>query len=207
MIESRLHGLDPKKLRTILLIGIALIIVVTGVGFWFFRAGLAEYAQKVVIDRQTANTSSKDLSALQRLKTQLEEDSVAVNRAEKIVAETKYYKYQNQIIEDINTYAKASKITVQGYAFDAGSANTTTPATGATTAVPPVAVVAGAPKTTSVSVNIQSPVNYKAFLQFVHAIEINLTKMQLSGISISKPEDSNVNNVNVSPLTIEVYIQ
>lgn len=201
MIEKQLHGLGPKNLRIILSVGIVVIIIIAGVGFWFFQSSLAQYARKVSEDRQTAESSSKDLTTLQKLKTQLEEDSVAVNRAERIVAETTYYKYQNQVIEDINAYAKLANVTIEGYAFDSGNQS----AGGTSTAVPSAQVVAGAPKTTSISVSVKNPVSYKSLLQFIHSIEVNLTKMQLTGVSITKGEEAD--NVSVSPLTIEVYIQ
>jgi len=201
MIEKQLHGLGPKNLRIVLSVGIVVIIIIAGVGFWFFQSSLAQYARKVSEDRQTAESSSKDLTTLQKLKTQLEEDSVAVNRAERIVAETTYYKYQNQVIEDINAYAKLANVTIEGYAFDSGNQS----AGGTSTAVPSAQVVAGAPKTTSISVSVKNPVSYKSLLQFIHSIEVNLTKMQLTGVSITKGEEAD--NVSVSPLTIEVYIQ
>lgn len=206
MIENQLHGLGPKNLRIALSIGIVVIIIIAGVGFWFFQSSLAQYARKVSEDRQTAESSSKDLTTLQKLKTQLEEDSVAVNRAEKIVAETTYYKYQNQVIEDINAYAKLASITIEGYAFDSGNQSAGgTAASGSPAAVPSAQAIAGAPKTTSISVSVKNPVSYKSLLQFIHSLEANLTKMQLTGVSITKGEGGD--GVSVSPLTIEVYIQ
>ena len=42
-------------------------------------------------------------------------------------------------------------------------------------------------------------------MNFIHYIENNLTKMQLSGVSLSKGKEGN--NITVSALTIEVYLK
>jgi len=198
-MEKRLGGISPKKLRIVLLCSIALILAISSVGYWFFHTQLIAYAEQVSVATAEANQSSNDTSTLQRLKKELEDDKVAVNRAKSIVADSKYYQYQDQIIKDINAYAKASGVEVS--AFDFG-----TPATGASdTATPAPTLSTNGLKSTRVTVSLNNPVNYKNAIRFIYAIEQNLTKMQLSGISLTKGEGKD--EVTLNSLNIEVYIR
>lgn len=210
MIEKRLNGISPTRLRLILCATIIAIIIAAGAGFWFFKDRLVNYAATVEQMKQEADASASDVAALQKLKTELEENVVAVNRAKSIVAESKSYQYQNQIIEDLNIYAKATGVAIASYVFaDNNAAASTTTGGASTPAASPVPTIAGGPKSTSVTVTLKSPANYKAVMRFIHAIEINLTKMQLTGISLTGPtsEESRSDEVTVNPLTIEVYIR
>src|SRR3990167_4499962 len=99
MIEKKLSGLSPLKLRMVLLLTIVAMIILSAVGFWFFKDWLGTYASTVSADAQKAKISSSDIATLQRLKTQLENNTVAVNRTKNIVADSKSYAYQNQIID------------------------------------------------------------------------------------------------------------
>lgn len=181
---------------------IVLIVILSGVGFWFFKGWLASYASDVSTKAQQAETSSSDITTLQRLKTQLEQDSVAVNRTKNIVADSKSYEYQNQIVTDLSTYAKNSGITIESYSFDAGTsaAGAAAPTAGATPA--PAGL-----KTTKVSITISNPVKYDTAMRFIHSIELNLTKMQLAGVSLHKDTGASDNFVTLDPLTVEVYIR
>jgi len=204
MSEKKNKGITPTSLRLILSITIVLMVAVSAVGFWFFRNALASYAADVDKAAKEATASSSDIANLQQLQKQLEQDSVAVNRAKNIVADSKSYQYQNQIISDLNTYAKASGVTISGYNF-----TTDTPTSGGSAAATPASPQPLTPaglKSTSVSVTVKTPVDYKAIMKFIHSIEINLTKMQLTGISLTRAAD-NGNQVTTNPLTIEVYIR
>lgn len=200
MIEKQFGKLTPTSLRIALCLSIALLIVIAGIGFWLFRSQLTTFAEQVNKDAMAANVSASDVSSLQSLKTQLEEDSVAVTRTKNIVADSQAYQYQNQIINDLSVYAKASGVVVSGYNFTSDTAaNSGTPPT-----LPQTPGAAVGLKSTSVSVSLKNPVDYKAVMRFIHLIEMNLTKMQLSGISLSQsPENKNL--VTANPLTIEVY--
>lgn len=199
-MEKQLKSLSPTKLRITLIITIVLLILAIGAGFWFFRSGLIAYAESVSKTAAEANVSANDVQNLQKLEAELKDDQVAINRTKSIVADSESYQYQNQIIQDLSRYAKAAGVTITGYVF------TTDGAAGGSVAAP-VANNGGAPaglKTTSVSITPKSPVKYTSFMQFIHSIELNLTKMQLTGITLSKSAEG-YDMVSVNPLTIEVY--
>lgn len=202
-----MRRLTPTKLRLVLVGSIALLLVVSILGFWFFRSQLFAYAALVNKDAQDANTSSNDITILQRLEKQLEDDKVAVNRAKNIVADSKSYQYQNQIINDLNAYAKASGVSIASYSFTSDAAAAGASSSTAAGAQPTQAATTPTGlKSTSVTVSISNPVNYQAIMRFIHSIELNLTKMQLTGVSLAQSETSK-DNVTITPLTLEVYIR
>lgn len=200
MIEKKLNGLSPTQLRAVLTGTIVLIIVTTAAIFWLFQVQLSTYAQQVNKDAAAADASANDIRNLQKLQAQLEEDEVAITRTKNIVADSRSYQYQDQIIKDLSAYAKASGVIVSGYGFGSDTATSGAAANGQTAETP----VAAGLKTISVSVSLKNPVDYRAFMRFIHSIELNLTKMQLTGISIS-PSQENKDLVTVGPLTIQVY--
>lgn len=202
MLKKQVSGMTAQKLRLLLLVGIALLIVLSGAGFWFAHKQLISFAEQVRETTAVANASTQDLANLQALKTKLAEDADTVERTKNIVADSQSYAYQDQIIKDINTYASRAGVAITGYTFNsaATAAGTPAPSAAATTANNPA--VAGL-KSVSVSIAIKSPVKYGNMMNFVHAIEQNLTKMQLTGISITK--DAQSDNVTANSLNVEVY--
>ena len=208
MLKRSMQAMTATKLRAILLGSMALVIVLCAVGFWFFKNQLITYADQVKADSAAASVSSNDITRLQQLQNKLEVESVAVTRAKNIVADSKYYQYQNQIITDITAYAKSSGLRITNFTFTTDSvqgAKAGAAASGAAAAPP----VAGDPtpagiKSLTATIAIQSPANYQAVMKFIHSIEANLTKMQLTGISITK-STKNSGDVSVNPFSIEVY--
>lgn len=200
------NGFTAAKLRVVLAATMLLIFILAVVSFWFFRNQLEGYATEVRKANADASVSEKNISKLKELEKDLEDNTVAIARAEKIVGDSKFYQYQNQIIDDLNNYAKAAGIFIESYSFlESGGAGTA----GGTTAAPTAPAGPDGPppaglKTTGVSITLKSPIKYEALMRFVHSIETNLTKMQLTGVSITRVE-YNSQDVSTNPLNIEVY--
>jgi hypothetical protein len=157
----------------------------------------------VKADSAAATVSTNDITRLQQLQNKLEIESVAVTRAKSIVSDSQFYAYQNQIITDITAYAKSAGLKITNFTFTTDSVQgakagaATTPQT--STAPTPAGL-----KSLTATIAIQSPANYQAVMRFIHSVEANLTKMQLTGISITKSA-KNSTEVSVNPFTIEVY--
>lgn len=202
--------LSAQKLRLLLIASIVAILALASVGFYFARTQLVDFAATVRQSTELAKTSDANISTLETLKTKLAQDKEIVDRAQQVVADSKSYAYQDQIIKDLNEYARQSGVTISGYTFGStpGAAETTAPAAPATVpttgGAAPVPAPAAAPKSTIVSVSVKSPVKYASMMKFLHLIEQNLTKMQLSGISLTKDETS-PSDISVSALNVEVY--
>lgn len=203
MIEKHVRKLTPTKLRLVLFCMIGLILIVCSVGFWLYHERMVEYAAQINADNVAATTSSEDIATLQRLEKELQENEVAVTRAKSIVADSQFYQYQNQIMKDINAYARDAGVTVIGYMFDSADGSASGGQAQPADSEASAALTVPGLKTTSVSISLKNPVRYKSFMKFLRAIELNLTKMEVKGVSILK--DQKDHDIRVNPIQIEVY--
>lgn len=198
---SKGRPLTATTLRLILIVSMFIIAALGVAGFSFVADGLRETANGVSQTVAEANASQNNVQVLQQVQTKLAQDKDAVERARNIVAESQSYQYQNQIISDLTDYANRSSIGITNIDFGAtkstSTQNTTTQPQQQTTAPSGV-------NSTTVTITLQNPVDYNALLKFIHAIEQNLTKMQISAVSISKDATGKITS---DTLAIEVYVR
>lgn len=211
MLKKQMGAMSATGLRSLLILSMVLIVALSSVAFLFFRSYLETFAVQVQSDNAKASISAKDVSRLEELQQKLEDDKIAVTRARSIVADSKYYQYQDQIIADITTYAKNAGVTITSFNFDvtnesnggrAGAAGGGMMSSPLTSSTQGSAQLPSGLKATTASITIKYPVGYVNVMNFLHLIEVNLTKMQLSGISISRLGNG---KVQINPITIEVY--
>ncbi len=205
MIEKQLHSLTPTKLRLVLIASMVVILIACGFSFWLFRGQMVTYANRISTDNATASASSDDIANLQKLQAQLAENQVAVTRAKNIVADSKFYQYQTQIVDDLERYAAQAGVSLSGFTFNNENAPKATSTPQSTPATPSTATPTTVPglKTTSVAINIANPVKYQSVMLFLRAIELNLTKMEISGVTLTQAVGTN--DLTVGPINIEVY--
>lgn len=194
----------PAKLRVMLVISMGLILVAGGVMFYFANTSLREVATSVSHKVADAEASRNNLANLKKIQKFLDEQKSTIDRVNSIVADSQSYQYQDQIIIDLNTYASEAGIVITNINFGAAEATAATAPAASGQATAP-ATAASPVKSTSVSVSIQSPVDYVSLLRFVKLIEQNLTKMQISSISMSKGTANT--EVTTDTLNIEVYVR
>lgn len=173
-------------------------IVATGV-FVLITDRLRDTATEASHILAQANNSQNDIQILQRIEDELKKNKDVAERASSIVADSQSYQYQDQIIKDLTDYATRSGITITN--FDFGTTKSTT--TGTPSPTPTEQTPAGV-KSTSVSITLKNPVSYEKILRFIHSIEQNLTKMQISKVGLSKESGGNITS---DALTIEVYVR
>lgn len=169
---------------------IGLVLVGVGVGCWQLQELLT--AEQRVADHAKidANISVDELQKAHNLQTYLATHKTDVEKAAAVVADTKTYQYQNQIVEDINRYADIAGVTILGFDFPAQA---TTPATKGV-------------KTQQASVTLQNPVPYNSYLRFLKLIEQNLTKMQVTEISVA-PDTKIAGRINNPVIGLQVYVR
>lgn len=160
--------------------------------------------RKVAIDVShttvDANASQNNLQNLLKVQQQLDKDQAVINRTSNIVAESRSYQYQDQIIADLKSYANQAGITITNIDFASASKNSSP----LSPSKVPTAPVPNGIKTTLVAITLKNPIDYNSLLRFLKSIEQNLTKMQVSKISLVKGTG---NQVSSEALTIEVYIK
>ncbi|HET8884055.1 MAG TPA: hypothetical protein VFM68_01135 [Candidatus Saccharimonadales bacterium] len=199
--------LTATNLRIALSVSLFLIIAIAITIFYFANTQLNEFATTVSRTVADSKASENNLQTLQRIERTLEQEKDTIDRVNSIVAESQSYRYQNQILFDLNQYAASAGVTITNLTFNDGSTPAAaTPATPAPTTTPgAAAAIQGGVKSTSVLVTLANPISYNSLLRFIKSIEQNLTKMQISRISLSKGADTNA--VTTDSLTIEVYVR
>ena len=169
--------------------------------FWATDDYLKQFAVEVNHTNVDANASRDNIQTLQKIQDELAAKRSIVDRASSIVAESKSYQYQDQIIKDLNDYATKSGISIINLDFS----DKTAPATGSPAgaqAPATVAPVINGVKSISVNVAIKNPVSYTNMLKFIQSIEQNLTKMQISKISFTRDATGGITS---DTFALEVY--
>jgi hypothetical protein len=170
---------------------ISLTLVGTGFGCWYLQKLLA--AERISADHAKidASISASELQKAHNLQIYLSNNKEHIEKAAAVVAETKTYQYQNQIVADVNQFASIAGVTVLGFDFPVQ-----------TTAKPAAKGV----KTIQATVTLQNPVPYENYLRFLKLIEQNLTKMQITDISIT-PDEKVIGRINNPTVGLQVYVR
>lgn len=201
-------SLNAVSLRIILSVTLFLIAGILVAVLWFSNDILKKSAAEVSQVTSDAGASQSSVQTLQKIKQELESKKDIIAKASSIVADSQGYKYQDQIIKDLNGYAAASGIVITNFTFTTAAAPAAAaPAAPAAGGATGAAVTPAAPsgvKSTSASISLKSPVKYVNLLQFIHSIEQNLTKMQIARITLSK--GTTHDDVSTDALEIQVYI-
>lgn len=181
-----------------------IVALLVGIGFGFVQITTMLDQQvtetdHIRIDRELANL---EIDKLKKLQTELEKQQDVVKRASEIVATADAYQYQDQIVSDIGSYARQNGLTISGFDFSVAAGATPAPAAGSTS---PVAPKPGGTKT-SATITLKSPLPYKNFIKFISQLETNLTKIQITTITLNP--DAKDPQLIINPVVgIEVFIK
>lgn len=176
------------------------IAIVTIIAFSLMYLGqvkLYDYVASVNRIKIDAEINDGNITQSKKIATVLESHAEDVKKAGAVIADTKYYAYQDDIVRDLNSYAKASGIVITGFNFSVPT--TTAPAAGGASA-------AAGPKTVSADIKMVSPLPYKNYLQFLRYIENNRTKMIVSQLEVQSVH-TDTNMVEASSITVEIYVR
>lgn len=227
------------KLRLIL-IGALSLIVLAHIGIPLLGQHLLRQNSTSVTQAISHETSSREtLERLEKAEQQLKAQKNTVEKSKNLYADAASHNYQRQVIEQVNAYAAMVGVGVTGYSFSDSSSGGTgdsaagTPAPGApaptaaTPTTPTAGTSAGSPtsvtgaKTTTVTVSLQSPIEYATFLKFIKLLQGNVTQFQLqtinfsgssgstdsAGAPASANSSSGATTIAIPTITMEVYIK
>lgn len=197
--------MSPAKL-TVILSFVMLVIIGLGVaGFIYSRNLLATQASETAAITAKAASSNEGVQSLTNAQAILDTNKDIELRAANLASDNKNYMYQNLITEDIGSIAERAGVEVTGWQFPVSSSTVSTSATTS----PIATAISGGVKETTVDVSIKSPVRYDRLMAFIHYIEQNSNKMQLSKISItsSAGDKDGAGMVTCDVLTISVYVR
>lgn len=207
---SKKFTLTATNLRIILAVSLVAITAIGAGGFALAYNWLDGFAADASTVASQAAASESELQELSQTEKMLKTQHHAVERASKIAAESKSYQYQDQIINDLNDFARKAGITIADITFadnnakgSSSSSSSSSSKTG--TSLPAIAGL----KATTASVTVKNPVEYRKLLTFMYLVEQSLTKMRIANVDLSRstaqgqPPDSITSNT----LTIEVYLR
>ena len=188
------------SIARIILSLLLLIILSAMVGLVIFAYSFLSKTSEEVGKMQTeAIAVDAKIQSLLASKSQLDRNSDTVKKAKNIVSESKLYQYQNQIIQDLNTYADRAGIPIKSFSFQ----NEPTTSTKTATSSKQISTSPAGVKSTFVSIQLGDHIDYTKFLHFLSLIEKNVTRMQLSGVSISR--GANNHEISIQSLEVKVY--
>jgi hypothetical protein len=188
MKKTKQHS-HVTSVRNFLALLLVLVVVGSSAGFYFGLQLIKAYSVDVSHLTIDANASGKSFEQLSILKQQLSEKETLISKANKLFSTPTTY--QTQTLKDISKYAADAGLSIASIDSEstqdaAGPITTTTAAN------------------YSETITLDSPVSYAKFLQFLDAIEGNLPKMQITGISIGRPANQSGDQITTKEITITV---
>ncbi|HSE61352.1 MAG TPA: hypothetical protein VLA88_03580 [Candidatus Saccharimonadales bacterium] len=182
--------MTATKLRY-MLIGLVVVLLASfGAGVWWVQGMLAEKVRETDHARTDADLSGTELQQLKQLKKQLEDQKDIVDRAKQIAATSAQYQYQDQVIKDVADYAARYGIQVNTFDFSTTNKN---------------AAATNGAKKTPFTVSLKGPLAYVTFLNFLRDLEGNLTKIQVTSLTLAPDKDPN--KISNPSLSCEVYLK
>lgn len=191
--------MNAVVLNRVLMAAIMILIIATGVGFYFATQVLSNAALATNHKKSDAKMSEDNLLQLKRIETQLLAKKESATKARQLVASLEDFSYQDRIIVDLSTYAARAGDDVRVTNF-----NFTDPTKPAIGPKNPSAIKGV--RTLDATVTLNSPIRYTSFLKFLRAIEQNLTKMQVTGVNIT-PDSKDPNFITGPSVNLLVYVR
>jgi hypothetical protein len=181
--------MTATKLRYVLMGLIVVLLGSFGAGAWWVQGILAEKVRETDHAKIDAELSATEVQQLKQLDKQLDEQEDIVERAKQIAANSAQYQYQDQVIQDVSSYA--ARYGIQVSTFDFSTAKTTASAGGA--------------KKTPFTVTLKGPLSFVTFMRFLRDIEGNLTKIQVTSLTLAPDKDPS--NITNPTLSCEVFLK
>ena len=208
---SKKFTLTATNLRIILAVSLVVITAIGAGGFALAYNWLDGFAADASTVASQAAASESELQELSQTEKMLKTQHHAVERASKIAAESKSYQYQDQIINDLNNFARKAGITISDITFadnnaKGGSSSSSSSSSSKTgTSLPAIAGL----KATTASVTVKNPVEYRKLLTFMYLVEQSLTKMRIANVDLSRStaQGQAPDSITSNTLTIEVYLR
>ena len=183
MAKKAFEATSLRKLLTFLIVVVLLAAIG---GFYLGLQYIRETAVEVSHATEDAKASGDQVEKLRVLQKQLTQAKSLVQKADKIFATEA--NYQTQSVKALQRYAKASGVTISKTDFTQTGDIASMPAR-------------------TVTIELDNPVSYAKLLRFIELVEGSLPKMQVSSITISRPDAARGDNVNVGKIAIKVSVQ
>lgn len=187
---------NAVSISWVLIASLLIFIAIFAFGFTYVSNMLKAQATATNHSKIDNELAEQEITKLRSLSRYLEENKDTVQRASEVVAESQAYTYQNQGIADLNTYANRVGVNIIGIDFPDVSKQTQKPGTANISGVKRIPIV----------VRLSQQVDYANFLKFIKSIEQNLTKMQITAVTMT-PDPKAPGKLTSPSLNVEVFIR
>lgn len=181
-------------LRIVLVVGLVLLLAGVGTGAWWLQGQLTAQVINTDHARTDSELAQLELEKLRQIQKQLEDQKDIVQRADQIAASADNYQYQDQVVSDLQAYATRHEIEISGFDFSKSSAPTNKGAGPSGTTRTPF------------SISLKGPIAFDKFMNFLRDIENNLTKLQVSSLSLT-PTTTDTTKVSNPSISLIVYLK
>lgn len=192
-MKNRSFSLKASIFSYILGALMAIVIIGAFVGAYYLNGFLIQKKDEVskVENDVVANESSIGLA--QALEQYIKNNRKDIDLVKKVVSDTKEYQYQDDIINDIVTYAAQTGLKLLSVTFPASISSSSSKDKSA-----PV-------KTMQAVIEIDKEFSYDKYINFIYKIEQNISKMKILQISIDLGKEAG--SITGSSIKLEVYVK
>lgn len=183
---------------------IAFLLIGTIAGFYFASRFLEDTALQTDHMRTDISLTQENVVKLQQLQTILANNKDSVDRARNFVSTLQDFSYQDRVVEDLSAYAALAGPDVKITNFTFTDPNKK-PTTSSSTKKKKPVTIPGV-RVLDATATLNSPVSYNNFMRFLRAIEQNLTKIQVTGITIA-PDVDDPNLITGTTINLQVYVR
>lgn len=192
-MKNRPFSLKASIFSYILGALMAIVIIGAFVGAYYLNGFLIQKKDEVskVENDVVANESSIGLA--QALEQYIKNNRKDIDLVKKVVSDTKEYQYQDDIINDIVTYAAQTGLKLLSVTFPTSISSSSSKDKSA-----PV-------KTMQAVIEIDKEFSYDKYINFIYKIEQNISKMKILQISIDLGKEAG--SITGSSIKLEVYVK
>jgi len=183
---------SATSLRSLLLASVVLIAVAIIGGFYFAGVWLSDSAANSKTKNYTSVSGNLNSDQIVKRQEDVYNHKAVSAKAASFIASSQTF--ESSIRQDLTKYATDIGISITNFSLAQKPSVVTTDV--------PIAGV----KTQFVSVTLGNPVEFTKLLEFIQAIETNVPKMKLTGISMDSSSGQS-GSVSVKPIIIEVYTE
>lgn len=182
---------NAVTLSWILSIAVGLSVATIFVGDWLLKNELTSRVTELRNLEQEASQNYDNQERAKALKIFIDMDKESIDKASSIVADTKTYQYQNQVVNDVTAFANSAGVTILGFDFPLKTGSTKK---------------ASGVKSIKADITLARPVEYNRFITFIKRIEQNLTRMQITSVNIT-PDRELAGHIANPTVSLEVYVK
>lgn len=182
-MEPQKRKFKPQNLRTLLATLFVVLVIGGGAAFYFGISAIRTYAVEVNNRQADAVASAKQIEELHTLRDQLAKNTSLIEKADQIFATPE--SYQSQVLNDLKRYADNAGLTITNTAFSDPSES----------------------GVYSITFSFRQPVNYTSLITFLHGVESNVPKLQVSSIALGRAGTDGAKRVKTADIKIDISVR